>query len=170
MRGDFLESELRNVAELEECYRRIAEQVRPSELEENPAAAARAYMMALRGLEHCVELRLKLIREAGRLPEPEEEPLATVDLSRLSDEALEEVEAALVPVAMPVPSAASERAAMPETENVTDGDESCEKRVCAAKRPLRKIPAKRGGRTAKKTVAEGDPPETECRVETPSSG
>ena len=58
-------------------------------------------MAALRGLERCTELRLRMVREAGRLPEPEaDEPLATVDLSRLSDGALREVEAALVPAAL----------------------------------------------------------------------
>ena len=101
MKTDFLEEGLRNVAMLEERYRQAAEWVRPSEMEENPVPQARAYMAALRGLERCTELRLRMVREAGRLPEPEaDEPLATVDLSRLSDGALREVEAALVPAAL----------------------------------------------------------------------
>jgi hypothetical protein len=94
-----MDEELRRIDSMESCYRWVAELVKPSELEENPGVTARAYMLAVRGMERCVELRLKVIREAGRLPEREEvEPLATVDLSRLSDDALEEVEAALVPV------------------------------------------------------------------------
>ncbi|WP_298064703.1 hypothetical protein [uncultured Rikenella sp.] len=98
MKGDFPAREMRVVAELEEGYRWVAELVKPSELEENPLPAARVYMSALRNLERCVELRMKLVREAGGMPEPEpEEPVATVDLSRLSDGALREVERAMVP-------------------------------------------------------------------------
>ncbi len=99
MKTGFLENELRNIDFVEGCYRRMAELVMPSDLEENPVPLARAYMAALRGMERCVELRLKLVREAGRLPAEEpDEPLATVDLSRLSDEALREVEESLVPL------------------------------------------------------------------------
>ena len=58
-------------------------------------------MAAWRGLDLCTELGLRMVREGGRLPEPEAAgPLATVDLSRLSDGALREVEAALVPAAL----------------------------------------------------------------------
>ncbi len=99
MKTDFVEQELRNVGALEMAYRKVAEMVAPAELEENPTASARVYLAALRGLERCVELRLKLIREAGRLPgEEPEEPMATIDLSRLSDDALREVETALIPL------------------------------------------------------------------------
>ena len=99
MKTDFVEQEIRNVGTLEMAYRKVAEMVAPAELEENPTASARIYLAALRGLERCVELRLKLIREAGRLPgEEPEEPMATIDLSRLSDDALREVETALIPL------------------------------------------------------------------------
>lgn len=94
-----LEEGLRQVGSLEALYERIARFVEPSELEENPLPMVRAYLATLRSLERCIELRVKLVREAGRLPRPEpEQPLATVDLSRLSDEALREVEEALVPL------------------------------------------------------------------------
>lgn len=94
-----LEEGLRQVGSLEALYDRIARFVEPSDLEENPLPMVRAYLATLRSLERCIELRLKLVREAGRLPRPEpEQPMATVDLSRLSDEALREVEQALVPL------------------------------------------------------------------------
>lgn len=103
-----LERELEAVGKLEALYERVAEFVEPSHLEENPLPTVRAYLSVLRSLERCIELRAKLVREAGRLPRPEpEQPMATVDLGRLSDEALREVEAAMVPLG-PVPGAASE--------------------------------------------------------------
>lgn len=104
MKENWLSEELSRIAFMESRYEWIADLVKPGELEENLGSSARDYMAALRGLERCMELRLKLIREYGRLPSEEGgEPLATVDLSRLSDDALEEVEAALVPVAAASP-------------------------------------------------------------------
>ncbi len=137
MKAGFLENELRNIDFVEGCYRRIAELVMPSDLEENPVPLARAFMAALRGMERCVELRLKLVREAGRMPvEEPDEPLATVDLSRLSDEALREVEESLVPLDGPQDG---------EAEGC-DRNELCEKNeektVSAAVALLRKGTAK----------------------------
>lgn len=142
MRGDFLEREMRTIDELEECYRWAAELVKPSELQEDLLPAVRGYMSVLRGVERCVELRLKLVREAGRLPKPEaDEPVATVDLSRLSDGALREVERAMVP------AVSSERAEATDERQVQAGERegerskeddrkgSCEKRIYAAVAP-----------------------------------
>lgn len=96
---DLLERELAAIGKLERLYERVAEFVEPSHLEENPLPAVRAYLSALRSLERCIELRAKLVIGVGRLPRPEpEQPMATVDLGRLSDEALREVEAAMVPI------------------------------------------------------------------------
>ena len=98
MKDDFLERELLNIGMLEAAYGKVVKRMEPAGMEED-AGAARLYLAALRGMERCVELRLKLIREAERLPDPEpEEPMAMIDLSRLSDGALREVETALVPV------------------------------------------------------------------------
>lgn len=158
MKTDFLEEGLRNVATLEERYRQVAEWVRPSELEENPVPAARAYMAALRGLERCTELRLKLIREAGRLPEPEaDEPLATVDLGRLSDGALREVEAALVPAA-------------PRREEKKVGEENlCEKKIHTSQAAHRaEAPTAEPGMERSRT--EGVVPAAERTVAATSAG
>lgn len=98
---ELFDAELRNVAELETMYRECAELVMPAGMGKNPVPSARAYMTALRGVERCIELRLKLVREAGRLPEPEsekEEPMVMIDFSKLSYEALHEVKQALIPV------------------------------------------------------------------------
>lgn len=142
MRGDFLEREMRTIDELEECYRWAAEQVKPSELQEDLLPAVRGYMSVLRGVERCVELRMKLVREAGRLPKPEaEEPVATVDLSRLSDGALREVEEAMVPVASPQRAEATDERQVPagelegERDKEDDRKGSCEKRIYAAVAP-----------------------------------
>ena len=98
VKDDFLERELLNIGMLEAAYGKVVKRMEPAGMEED-AGAARLYLAALRGMERCVELRLKLIREAERLPDPEpEEPMAMIDLSRLSDGALREVETALVPV------------------------------------------------------------------------
>lgn len=142
MRGDFLEREMRTIDELEECYRWAAELVKPSELQEDMLPAVRGYMSVLRGVERCVELRMKLVREAGRLPKPEaDETVATVDLSRLSDGALREVEQAMVPA---VPS---ERAEATDERQVSGNEReagenrdddrkgSCEKKIYAAVAP-----------------------------------
>lgn len=103
-----LERELEAIGKLEALYERVAEFVEPSHLEENPLPTVRTYLATLRSLERCIGLRAKLVREAGRLPRPEpEQPMATVDLSRLSDGALREVEQAMVPLGTP-PAAVSE--------------------------------------------------------------
>lgn len=160
MKAGFLENELRNIDFVEGCYRRMAELVIPSDLEENPVPLARAFMTALRGLERCVELRLKLVREAGRLPADEpDEPLATVDLSRLSDEALHEVEESLIPLDGPLCGEAE----------CSDRDGLCEKyeekTVSAAAAPLRKGTAKavpqagmREAHAPRRKVGEGKKP------------
>lgn len=101
MERELLNDELRNVEELKAMYRECAELVAPSRLEENPAPLARAYMVALRGVERCIELKLKLVREVGLLPEYEpkqEEPMVMIDFTKLSYEALHEVKQALMPV------------------------------------------------------------------------
>lgn len=145
MKENWLSEELSRIAFMESRYEWVADLVKPGELEENPGSSARDYMAALRGLERCMELRLKLIREYGRLPSEEGgEPLATVDLSRLSDDALEEVEAALVPVAAASPEegveeGVEEASAEPGEERSRGArksseerkDESCKKRSSA---------------------------------------
>lgn len=104
---DLLERELTAIGKLERLYERVAEFVEPSHLEENPLPTVRAYLSVLRSLERCIELRAKLVIGVGRLPRPEpEQPMATVDLGRLSDEALREVEAAMMPID-PAPGAVS---------------------------------------------------------------
>lgn len=142
MRGDFLEREMRTIDELEECYRWAAELVKPSELQEDMLPAVRGYMSVLRGVERCVELRMKLVREAGRLPKPEaEEPVATVDLSRLSDGALREVEQAMVPAVSSERAEATDERRVPAGEQKGERDKeddrkgSCEKRIYAAVAP-----------------------------------
>ena len=142
MRGDFLEREMRTIDELEGCYRWAAELVKPSELQEDLLPAVRGYMSVLRGVERCVELRLKLVREAGRLPEPEpDEPVATVDLSRLSDGALREVEQAMVPAVSSERAEATDERQVPAGEREGERDKeddrkgSCEKRIYAAVAP-----------------------------------
>lgn len=139
MKGDFLESQMRTIDELEECCRWAAELVKPSELQEDLLPAVRGYMSVLRGVERCVELRLKLVREAGRLPKPEaNETMATVDLSRLSDGALREVEEAMVPAVSSERAEAKDESQSPtgERECARDkGDDrngSCEKKIYAA--------------------------------------
>ncbi len=100
MEAEILREGMRRIERLEAVYERLAELLEPAELEENPLPAARGCMAALRGLERCVELRLKILREEERWPERElreEERRAKVDWSRLSDGALREVEEALVP-------------------------------------------------------------------------
>ncbi|MDE5944198.1 MAG: hypothetical protein K2G93_01250 [Rikenella sp.] len=148
MKEHWLSEELSRIESMESRYEWVADLVKPGDLAEDPGSSARDYMAALRGLERCMELRLKLIREYGRLPsEEEDEPLATVDLSRLSDDALEEVEAALIPVEeVPTvdPTPSVERVASTESiSEVRDSppascsavpsekrkDESCEKRT-----------------------------------------
>lgn len=135
MKWDFPEREMRVVAELEECYRWVAELVKPSELEEDPLPAARVYMSALRSLERCVELRMKLVREADGMPEPEpEEPVAKVDLSRLSDGALREVERAMVPstqeLQCPEPSAPEPSTPEPSTQELQCPEPSTQELQC----------------------------------------
>lgn len=177
MKGDFLEREMRNIAALEECYRWAAELVKPAELQEDLLPAVRGYMSVLRGLERCVELRLKLVREAGRMPEPEpEERVATVDLSRLSDGALREVERAMVPElsvseqlarepllpepgkVSPEPGALSEEATGPEPEVVFPESAQGPERM-----PVRRDGAENGdddrnGLCEKKICAAAAPP------------
>lgn len=170
MKGDFLEREMRNIAALEECYRWAAELVKPAELQEDLLPAVRGYMSVLRGLERCVELRLKLVREAGRMPEPEpEERVATVDLSRLSDGALREVERAMVPELsvseqlareplLPEPGALSEEATGPEPEVVFPESAQGPERM-----PVRRDGAENGdddrnGLCEKKICAAAAPP------------
>lgn len=149
MKEEWLENEMQHIAAMEAHYRWVAELVKPSELEEDPTRSARSYLLALRGLERCVELRLKLIRAADRLPEAEEaEPLATVDLSRLSTDALEEVEAALVPVSASgvqdkTKSAPPDKTKPappnePKKEDDSDRERLCETRRSAARTPQRK--------------------------------
>lgn len=142
MRGDFLEREMRTIDELVECYRWAAELVKPSELQEDLLPAVRGYMSVLRGVERCVELRMKLVREAGRLPKPEaDEPVATVDLSRLSDGALREVEQAMVPAVSSEGAEATKERRVPAGEREGERDKeddrkgSCEKRIYAAVAP-----------------------------------
>lgn len=144
MKEHWLSEELGRIESMESRYEWVADLVKPGDLAEDPGSSARDYMAALRGLERCMELRLKLIREYGRLPsEEEDEPLATVDLSRLSDDALEEVEAALVPVAAEAPEEGVEEESAETSPVVRDSppascsavpsekrkDESCEKRT-----------------------------------------
>ena len=147
-----LERELAAVGKLEALYERVAEFVEPSHLEENPLPTVRAYLSVLRSLERCIELRAKLVREAGRLPRPEpEQPMATVDLGRLSDEALREVEAAMVPLG-PVPGAASK----------TEGERDDRIGLCKKNKENDKIiPAAAAPETEK-------PPETARIPEVPS--
>lgn len=97
---------LRRVEGIEAMYERLVRLLEPAELEENPLPAAKGCMAALRGLERCVELRLRLAREAERAScgEAEEAERARVDWSRLSDGALREVEAALVPCGEETPA------------------------------------------------------------------
>ena len=152
METNWLENEMQRIESMEARYRWAAELVKPGELEEDPARSVRSYLAALRGLERCMELRLKLVRTAGQLPEPEAgEPLATVDLSRLSIDALEEVEAALVPVSP----------AAPPNED-TDRERLCETKPRAAAEPSRK-------RTKTETT-QAEKAAPDARTPPPSSG
>ncbi|WP_304708928.1 hypothetical protein [uncultured Rikenella sp.] len=107
MKAEILREGLRRIERVEEAYERLAKMLEPEGLEEDLLPLAKGCMAALRGLERCVEMRLKLAREEerGRAAEPEvvsegeekEGERAVVDWSRLSDGALREVEEALVP-------------------------------------------------------------------------
>lgn len=101
MDGDYFKRGFDNIEELEANYRRMAMLHEPCGPNSDPANT-RAYFQALRGIERCILMRIRLLREARMCPQPRrelelEEPVG-VDLTLLSDGALEEVQAALTEV------------------------------------------------------------------------
>ncbi|WP_297829806.1 hypothetical protein, partial [uncultured Rikenella sp.] len=73
MKAEILREGLRRIERVEEAYERLAKMLEPEGLEEDLLPLAKGCMAALRGLERCVEMRLKLAREEerGRAAEPE---------------------------------------------------------------------------------------------------
>ena len=56
---------MRRIERVEEAYERLAKMLEPEGLEEDLLPLAKGGMAALRGLERCVEMRLKLAREGA---------------------------------------------------------------------------------------------------------
>lgn len=88
--------------ELEERYDLLAQMLEPDEMAETDPSRINTYIRALQGVERCVKMRLAIVKEEppGKTT-PLECGFVTVDLPRLSDDALREVKAALLePAAM----------------------------------------------------------------------
>lgn len=88
-----MEPELQKLHELESYYRDRLALVADSDSKSTTAE----FIRLLQGIERCIKMRIQIIREAGPSAVPSPDPgFIPIDLSKLSDSALREVEAALV--------------------------------------------------------------------------
>lgn len=119
-------AQLKSIEKIEREYRKAAKLAITAE----PPNLS-AHITAIKGLERCLILKLKFNLLTPLAHPNAESQLATVDLEKLSDSALEELEAALVPLnnSDPRPSTAHDTPPCPETTPKT-------------KRPTQKRPAK----------------------------
>lgn len=88
-----MEPELAKLDDLESYYRDRLDGVADS----GSKGTTAEFIRLLQGIERCIKMRIQMIREAGPAAVPSPDPgFIPIDLSKLSDSALREVEAALV--------------------------------------------------------------------------
>lgn len=83
---------------IQQSYRRLLKAFEPTECEPTDPSSVRVYLCSLKGLERCVKLRLKVNQMIGSAEEEAAGELRRLDMSKLSDQALHEIQAALRPV------------------------------------------------------------------------
>lgn len=93
-------AQLKSIEKLEREYRKAAKLAITAE-----PPNLTAHITAIKGLERCLILKLKFNLLAPLRNHNAESQLATVDLEKLSDSALDELEAALIPLQHPEPLA-----------------------------------------------------------------